>query len=737
MYNGVNFYNKIYPQYNNGLYDRYNNMNLHFKKNTNYLKNCNFYFSSEEENNNKKANYILTENNRKINNNIIYNTSAINRFKKFNKFITDNSSYSNSQQILLDNEYKSVTGKLNNRYKQFTRKNNSNHIDISLNPYEKNIYSNSHDMGNILYNSFKKNSYHLKNNSDKINKENCSLYGISQINNSSNNESFFYYNGNNTITSIKYNQMFKNHKCQSLNYFNYDNQNGKINNLLNSDFIQNGAKSRVISPFNSVCREMECDPITNKSENCISIKPENNIKSEINTNFEIYQKQRNNFTSNSKNYRNINNTESNNNKNNHAYNPFVNRNKKIEYYNISNRLMKSKIKKENKRRINLFLNTKDNIQKNYQNLTLNKTKEIKNNQKISLLDVPIFNNSVENNNHLLYESKSLSNDIENPTKQKTKNNNAFINSISNKKNENDIKRKKNDESMLKIKLNTNSKFKNLKENERMKKDKIKLRERKINLTELNSSIRNEEKIFLIQKEKQKNITSNNTNKSELNNNKENINININYNKNKEKYKMNNNNAFAFNTEAIKSEHKVIIYMDKDKLNKFQNIKQMEKICDKNHKNIINNKLLKKSDNFVMKQPKKKVNLKKTSISSIYIEKSQSKPIHIVKSNTSYISYVPSAKNRKLSIKEVKRKKRKYSRQNMIQLMNLGNKSFEEDFPFKYNSYMSKINKILKPQIAFRTSLFANKNPDKEKYFIVNFYYSENLRKKFDIIESDF
>jgi hypothetical protein len=247
--------------------------------------------------------------------------------------------------------------------------------------------------------------------------------------------------------------MFKNHKCQSLNYFNYDNQNGMINNLLNSDFIQNGAKSRVISPFNSVCREMECDPITNKSENFISIKPENNIKSEINTNFEIYQKQRNNFTSNSKNYRNINNTESNKNKNDHAYNPFVNRNKKIEYYNISNRLMKSKIKKENKRRINLFLNTKDNIQKNYQNLTLNKTKEIKNNQKISLLDVPIFNNSVENNNHLLYESKSLSNDIENPTKQNTKNNNAFINSISNKKNENDIKRKKNDESMLKIKLN--------------------------------------------------------------------------------------------------------------------------------------------------------------------------------------------------------------------------------------------------------------------------------------------
>lgn len=74
---------------------------------------------------------------------------------------------------------------------------------------------------------------------------------------------------------------------------------------------------------------------------------------------------------------------------------------------------------------------------------------------------------------------------------------------------------------------------------------------------------------------------------------------------------------------------------------------------------------------------------------------------------------------------------------MIQLMNIGNKSFQEDFPFKYNSYMSKINKILKPQIAFRTSLFAKKKPEKEKYYIVNFFYSENIKKKPDATESDF
>ena len=139
----------------------------------------------------------------------------------------------------------------------------------------------------------------------------------------------------------------------------------------------------------------------------------------------------------------------------------------------------------------------------------------------------------------------------------------------------------------------------------------------------------------------------------------------------------------------------------------------------------------------MEQSKKKENCRQTSTSSIYIEKSKYKPIHIEKSNTNYISYMPSAKDKKISIKEVKKKKPKYSRLNMIQLINIVNKSFEEDFSFKYNIHMSKINKILKPQIAFRTSLFAKIKPEKEKYFIVNFFYSENIKKKPEIIESDF
>lgn len=741
MYNGDNFYNQNIPQYGSGAYNNPNNMYLPSTRNSNSFKHYNCCFSSEEENYNKKSNFILTENNRKAFNNIINNKSDINRFKILNGLTTNNSPYSNSQQILRENDYRSATGKINNRTKQFTRKSNqnlNNHIFISLNPCGRSTHSNANDTGNASYNSVNKNSYHLKNNIDKIKKENYNAYGT-QINNSSNNESSVYYIGTNTISNINYNQMFMKHKSQ--NCFNYDNHNVIVNNLLYKDFTLNEIKSKVRSPYNSEYRDTEYDPLTYRSENCVSINHDSNHKSETFKKFENNQKERNtnNFTSNTKTTSSINNTESSKNEN-HFFKPPVNKStnyKKIEYFNINNRLMKRNIQNENKKKINLVINTIDNIQKNYQNLTLSKTKEIKKIKKISLADVPIYNdNSAEKNNHSFYEVKSFSKDI--LKNIKNKNNNVIINAVTKKKSEDDVKRKMNNENLLKIKSNKNSNYCNTKENSSSKEDRLKLRTRKINLTELNSCIRNDGKIFIIQKEASKN-TSKNTNQLEINNNKENINININYNKSR----MNkaNNNAFAHsytsNADVIKSEPKIKLNMDKNKLNALQNIKKIEKIYDKNHKIIINNNFIKKTSNFVMEQHPKKAKCRQTSISSIYLEKSKSKPIHIKKSSTNYISYIPLAKDKKLSIKKVKKKKRKYSKQNIIQLMNIGNKSFEEDFPFKYNSYMSKINKILKPQIAFRTSLFAYKKPEKEKYYIVNFFYSENIKKKPDAIESDF
>ena len=751
MYNGDNFYNKNFSQFDNGANDKSNNMYLPYTKNSNCLKQYNYCFSSEEETSNKKAYYILTENNRKTSNSIINNKSDIKRFKILNKLTTDNSPYSNSQQILRENDYRSTTGKIDNRTKQFTRiSNQNNHIYISLNPYERSTHSNAYEMGNASYNPINKNSKNLNNNAKKIKNENYNIYGMTQINNSINNDSSAYYIGNNTISNnANYNQMFMKHKSQ--NCFNNDNQKVIVNNLLFKNFTQNEIKSKSRSPYNSEYRDTEYDPLTYRSENGGSINPDNNNKSETIKIFEKYQKQRNtnanNFANNTKTFSSFNNTESNKNENN-MNKPPVNKStnyKKVDYYNINNRLMKRNIQNENKKKINLVINNIDIIQKYYHNLTLPKTKEINKIKKISLADVPIFNdNSAEKNNHSFYEVKSFSKDTVNQRNIKNKYNNVIINAVSKKKSEDDVKRKMNNENKLKYQSNRNSNHYNLKEKEKdkAKEDRLKLRTRKINLHELNSCIKNEGKIFIIQKEIAKKASNNNNNQSEINNskeNKENINININYNKSR----MNkaNNNVFAHsytsNKDAIKSEPKIKLNMDKNKLNALQNIKKIEKIYDKNNKIIIKNNFIKKTSNSVMDQPTKKAKCRQTSISSIYLEKSKSKPIHYKKSGTNCITYVPLAKDKKLSIKKVKKKKRKYSRQNMIQLLNIGNKSFEEDFPFKYNSYMRQINKILKPQIAFRTSLFANKKPEKEKYYIVNFFYSENIKKKPEVIESDF
>ena len=745
MYNGDNFYNQNFSQYESGAYDKTNNMYLPCIKNSNFMKHYKYCFSSEEENYNKKAYYILTENNGKICNNIINNKSALDRFKIINKYTTENSPYSNSQQILRENDYRSLTGKINNRTKQFTRINNqilNNHIYISLNPCGRSTHSNVNEMGNASYNSINKNSNNLKNNTEKNKKIDYNIYDITQNNNSSNKDSSVYYTGNNNISNSNYNQMFMKHKSQ--NYLNYDNQKVTANNLLFKNYTKNEIKSNVRYPDNSEYKDLEFDPLTYRPEKGVSINLDNNNKSETIKKFEKYHKQRNinNFTNITNTFSSLNNTESNNTENN-TYKPPVNKStnyKKIEYFNINNRLMKRNIQNENKKKINLVINTIDIIQKNYHNMTLPKTKEINKIKKINLAEVPIFNdNFVEKNNHSFYEVKSFSKDTANQRNVKNKYNNVIINAISKKKSEDDVKKKMNNENKLKFKSNRNSNHYNLKEKDKAKEDRLKLRTRKINLTELNSCIKNEGKIFIIQKEKSKKTSNNNNNQSEISNNKENINININYNKSR--MNKTNNNAFAHsytsNVDAIKSEPKIKLNMDKYKLNALQNIKKIEKIYDKNPKIIINNNFTKKISNFVMEQPTKKSKCRKTSISSIYIEKYKSKPIHIKKSSTNYISYIPSTKDKKLSIKIKKKKKRKYSRQNMIQLMNIGNKSFQEDFPFKYNSYMSKINKILKPQIAFRTSLFAKKKPEKEKYYIVNFFYSENIKKKPDATESDF
>ena len=67
-------------------------------------------------------------------------------------------------------------------------------------------------------------------------------------------------------------------------------------------------------------------------------------------------------------------------------------------------------------------------------------------------------------------------------------------------------------------------------------------------------------------------------------------------------------------------------------------------------------------------------------------------------------------------------------ENKLILKNLNYKAFEEDFPIKikYNRNY-RINKKLKPQISLRLTLFKVSKPEIERFFLINFFYSENLR----------
>ena len=71
----------------------------------------------------------------------------------------------------------------------------------------------------------------------------------------------------------------------------------------------------------------------------------------------------------------------------------------------------------------------------------------------------------------------------------------------------------------------------------------------------------------------------------------------------------------------------------------------------------------------------------------------------------------------------------------MQLLNINNKTYEEDFKLKENF---NSNTKLKPQTSIRISIFGIKEPETKKYFLVSFFCSENMKDKpEETSESDF
>ena len=291
-------------------------------------------------------------------------------------------------------------------------------------------------------------------------------------------------------------------------------------------------------------------------------------------------------------------------------------------------------------------------------------------------------NSSLNKNYSLRIIKYSSNDL-----QKTKNMNHKCNIVNN--------------------YNNNIIKKSIEKNEK-KNNSI----REVNLNKLNSSIKNDKKIYIIEKKinKDKDEIKNNS----ILSNRENLHIKNENNDyiNKGRYHKNNINNFN------EAEYKV----KKDKI-------QLE-MNGKNNKLIKDN--IKVNNNFINEGSKPRINLRKNS--SMLLNSKKYNKNRIEKIKIDCFSYIPFSKEKKLSIKKLKKSKKKYSKLNTIQLFNIQEKIYDEDFPIKLKKNKGK---VLKPQISLRLSLFGIKKPERNKYYIVNLFYSENLRNKIDAIESDF
>ena len=247
------------------------------------------------------------------------------------------------------------------------------------------------------------------------------------------------------------------------------------------------------------------------------------------------------------------------------------------------------------------------------------------------------------------------------------------------------------------------------------------------------------------------------------------------NKKKEKIVKNNNTKFIDNSSFIKtndtSRTKENIIINKNSNNcglDFDEIKSLKENINTNNVDIsynlrksnnnIERSILKGNDSIIInidsenfktlgninkfdlnKEKKDKNNFKKLFLSPIPTRKSiikeKIKKININQCKANMFSIIPRPNTYRPSIKrKIKKIKKVFSMKNIIQLNNINNKSYEEDFIIKDNKNK---NYNYKPQISVRLTLFNDKNHFNEKYFLVNYFFSENIKNKPDSDESDY
>ena len=701
------FYQPNLTYYNIGINERYNNFPYPYEYILKERKNTITGFASDEENINPNCFYFLTDKNGSMNNEKISNKLIS---KSPNIF-----SYSQSNIIEIY-PLSRIMKKIENSNKKSSRKNGIRIINNNVKIYN----NNSNDVKNNNCNLFNKD---LK----KCNKLKKKYSSIVIGNNLNENENISFYNNINSNSYSCYNHQYIKHN-------NYRIDNGNNKNFLIKDYNEK-KEYKVKYPYDMHKKEIKFNSHTYNNGKCITITEKD----------KIYDNNENQYYNNLNKDEMINNKKRNMNANNNAnlvkvvknnkcinkkeykeykqeYKPPIN--KKISYPEIEafeiniNKFKRINSQSVERKKIKANINISNNILKKKQD-------DIENIKNINLQNCKDKNYGIKNN-HSFYEIKSISKDLfsQNNNINQSKNNNNEMVTIIYKNNKIKLCDKIDKEKIKKIS------YSSINDNICIK-DKLNINTKVINFTKKNNYLKNKEaKPNNIPKKAPK-ILFDTGNKFEININypnsiRENINTN-NFNQNY--IYCNNNNNFIVKDKLKQEKKNIIVKIDRLKYNDYKVIgplKKFEKKAIKGNENKIG-------------LTNKNIDSRKNSETVLKSDKPNLSSIRLIDSNC--FSYFPVSKNNKLnnkkSDKNIKKNKKLYNKKNIIQLSNINKKTYEEDFPLNINNNLKLINNLLKPQISFRISLFGNKQPEYEKYFLVNTFFSPNMRDKPNESESDF
>ena len=737
MQRSDNFYKPKFSKYDSGIHDRYKDFAFPSKFRAKLSKNNNYNYTIEEGSINPKDLCFLTEkNNITLSQNNLNGINSENYFSLLNPHIYYKQ-YNYPETPINSSKYRRI-GNIHRKLSMQNDERTTTYNSFFL--LNKDVEHTHEQPDNGYYNIF--NEYHqdIKSKNDNNTARN---FGTSYYQNYNNiNEEPSHHNLNNYSCNAYNQPLLKHnrhsslnkdyHKCNNNNNLNnkYDSQN-KYQQKCSFDIkdreFQMNSKTYHNKGNNNIIDEENKENINNNKRN-IEINENYNDKLNKNKTDNNYYKNTGNLTKIVKN-QNIKNL-------NKAGKPPLNKNLnslKFDNFEVSNNLMaKINIQKQNKNKFNKIIAYKrkfDSIsfnQKDNTNLIKNINLNNKNDNSNNYLD--------NKYNNTFYEIKSLTKNLS--TKK--------INQVDTQTNPNNNIVSMRKESNTKENLDLNSNIKLLEDKYVNKKNITKTK--KLSLNDLN--IKKIEKKNNLQKLITKSKFEN-SNKSEIINFdltsiKENINCNImNYNTNNNA----NNDIFNQNTNNKKNTN-YILNINKIQNKPLQNIQKIDKIYNinktiinnenDNTKNIINtnkeiynnnannntNHSCSKKRDDSQKHPNTIINIKEHKVIQ-----------NIITINNNFFSYLTSPKDKlNVNIKIKRNKKRFKSKKNFIQLMNINNKTYQEDFQLKEKRNK---NSILKPQINIRIALFGIKEQENEKYYLVNTFCSENIRDKPEEIESDF